>query len=306
VQARPGALAAALVTGALGAGTVLAGLPGPTLASASAAAAAAASSASPSATTTKPTRTSGAPTWTSYFYPLTVGWTCQEALTTVTSGSETLTVAAVTKTRKGQAITIDEASSTDVSGTEVPTNAALHYLITTNGQLVSAPSAGQLSGQAYRVVGDTVFPSVRTLLAGGSGLSRVRISSVPSKSDLAQIKPILVPHATSLEMVLVLKQSGTKVAQLQTSAGTYHDVLAVRSTLKSLDVTNVLPRDRRGLDRQIQPTVAKSLTTTVWYAPGYGPVKVIAGGITGVVTSCAAGTAASSTTTTASTPSPRT
>jgi hypothetical protein len=293
VHARPGTLAAALVTGALSAGTVLAGLPGPILTVTASA-------------TSKPTHAAGAPTWTSYFYPLKVGWTCQEALTTVTSGSETLTVSAVTKTRKGQAITIDEGSSTDVDGTQVPTTAALHYVITTNGQLVSAPSAGQLSGQTYRVVGDTVFPSVRTLLAGGSGLSRVRISSVPSKSDLAQIKPILVPHATSLEMVLVLKQSGTKVAQLQTPAGTFHDVLAVRSSLTSLDVTNALSKDRRDLDRQIQPTVAKSLTTTVWYAPGYGPVKVIAGGVTGVVTGCAAGTPASSTTTTTSTPSPRT
>jgi hypothetical protein len=80
----------------------------------------------------------------------------------------------------------------------------------------------------------------------------------------------------------------------------------VRSTLKSLDVTNALPKDRRDLDRQIQPTVTKSLTTTVWYAPGYGPVKVIAGGITGVVTGCGGGTPASSTTTTASIPSPQT
>ena len=45
---------------------------------------------------------SGSPTWTTYFYPLKVGWTCQEALTTVTTGNETLTVAAVSKTKAGR------------------------------------------------------------------------------------------------------------------------------------------------------------------------------------------------------------
>ncbi len=141
------------------------------------------------------------------------------------------------------------------------------------------------------------------MLAGGSGLSRVHISAPLGKSELAQVKSILTPHSTSLEMALVLKQSGTKVAQLQTSAGTYHDVLAVRSTLKSLDITNALASARRSLDREIQPTEAKSVANTVWYAPGYGPVKVVVGGVTGIVTGCGTSASASSTTTTAAPPS---
>jgi hypothetical protein len=292
VRARPAVLAVAAapavaVLATLSLGSLLAGITGPLPAATAAAASAKASSAGP--------------TWTSYFYPLKVGWTCHEALTTVTSGSETLTVAAVTKTKKGEAITIDEGSSTDVGGTNVPTNAALHYLITTGGQLISVPSAGQLGGQAYHYVGNTVFPSVHTLLAGGSGLSRVHISAPLGKSDLAQIKSILTPHSTSLEMALVLKQSGSKVAQLQTSAGTYHNVLAVRSSLKSLDITNALGSARRDLDREIQPSEAKSVANTVWYAPGFGPVKVVVGGVTSVVTGCGPSASASSTTTTTTT-----
>jgi hypothetical protein len=274
---------AALVIGTLTLGATLAGALAPTVW----ASAAVSSSHKPAA---------AGPSWTTYFYPLKVGWTCQEALTTVTSGTETLTVAAVTKTKNGRAITIDEGSSTDVNGTNVPTNAAIHYVITKGGQLISAPSAGLLGGQSYQVVGNTVFPNVHTLLAGGSGLSGVHISAPLAQSDLAQIKSILTPHSTALDMALVLKQSGTKVAQLRTSAGTFHNVLEVRSTLRSLDITNALPSARHDLNQEIDSDVGKSVASTVWYAPGFGPVKVLADGVTGVVTGCSASPNSSTTT----------
>jgi hypothetical protein len=250
----------------------------------------------PAAASAKPatTATSG-PTWTKYFFPLKVGWTCQETLTTGTTGTETLTVTAVTKTKAGQQVTVDEGSSTRVNGTNVPSNAANHYVITKSGELISAPSAGLMAGQAYRDVGNTVYPSVHTPLAGGSGLSRAHVSAPLAQSDLAQVKSVLTPHATSLEMNIVLEQSGTKVALLHTSAGTYHDVLAVRSTLHSLDITDAQESARRELDRDIEPTLAKTVANTVWYAPGAGPVKVVSGGITGLVTSCSAGAGASTT-----------
>jgi hypothetical protein len=275
---------AALAAAALALGTGLAGGPSP----------------SPTAgASSKPV--APGPTWTTYFYPLKVGWTCQEQLTTGATGTETLTVTAVTNTRQGEAVTIDEGSSTDVDGATVPTNAAIHYVITKGGQLISAPSAGQLGGQAYRVEGNTVFPAVRTLLAGGSGLSRERISAPLAGSELAQVKSILTTNATALSMALVLKQAGTKVARLQTTAGTYHNVLAVRSTLRSLDITNALASARRDLDREIEPIVAKTVVSTVWYAPGYGPVKVVASGVTAIVTGCGPSPSPSTGTTTPST-----
>jgi hypothetical protein len=247
----------------------------------------------PAAASDKPATTpTSSPTWTTYFFPLKIGWTCQETLTTGTTGTETLTVTAVTKTKQGQQVTVDEGSSTKVNGTNVPSNAANHYVITKSGQLISAPSAGLMAGQAYRDVGNTVYPSVHTLLAGGSGLSRAHVSAPLAQSDLAQVKSVLTPHATSLEMNIVLEQSGTKVALLHTSAGTYHDVLAVRSTLHSLDITDARESARRELDRDIEPTLAKSVANTVWYAPGAGPVKVVSGGITGLVTGCSAGAGA--------------
>ena len=117
-----------------------------------------------------------APTWNTYFYPLKVGWTCQEDLSTGATGS--LTVTAVTKTKQGQAVTIDAGGSTDVRGTTVPTDATTHYVVTKGGQLISGgSSAGQTGGLAFRVVGTTVYPAVQTLLSAGSGLSHVHASA---------------------------------------------------------------------------------------------------------------------------------
>jgi hypothetical protein len=279
---------AALVIGALAFGAVLTGGPG----SGSTPTAAAAAAASP--------KTAGAaPTWNTYFYPLKVGWTCQEDLSTGATG--TLTVTAVTKTKQGLAVTIDSGSSTDVKGTTVPTDTTTHYVVTKGGQLISGgSSAGQTGGLAFRVVGTTVYPAVQTLLSGGSGLSRVRASAPLAGTDLAQLKSILNPHATSLSMALVLKESGTKVARLWTPARTYHDALAVRSSVFSLDVTDARADSRGGLDREIEPLVAKSLFATVWYAPGYGPVKFVAGGLTGIVTGCRPSPTPSASTTTPS------
>ena len=88
-------------------------------------------------------------------------------------------------------------------------------------------------------------------------------------------------------MALVLKESGTKVARatdlgedVSRRAGRpLHPHVARRHRRAS--------RSRGDLDRQIEPLVAKSLSATVWYAPGYGPVKFVVGRIvTGIVTGC--------------------
>ncbi len=279
VHRHAGGFAAVLAIAALGMATALTGGLGRTP---EAAAAASASSKS----------TAAAPTWSTYFYPLKVGWTCQEKLTTGAQGSETLTVAAITKTDQGQAVIVDEGSSTEVDGNSVPTNAADHFLITRDGQLISTPSAGQRDGQSYQETGNTIYPTVHTLLAGGSGLSHVHVTAPLGQSELAQVKSVLLPHATSMAISVVLKLSGTKVAQFRTPEGTYHNVLAVHFTLRSLDVTNALGSARHELDREIEPSLAKAEANTVWYAPGHGPVKVVGGGVTGIVTSCGLGPSA--------------
>jgi hypothetical protein len=228
-----------------------------------------------------------APTWVRYFFPLQVGWTCHESLDAAgVTGAETLTVASVGSVPQGRSVTVDEGSSTTAGGTSVPTNAALHYVLTKGGQLISVPSGVQVAGQPYSITGNTTFPSVRTLLSGGSAASRLHIALPLNAADRAELQAVLPDGATSLEMAVDLRQSGNSVPTLQTSMGTFHNVLSVHSVLRSIAFTNVTKAASKELVAAIKPAIAKELSIMAWYAPGIGPIKTSADGYTSSVTSC--------------------
>jgi hypothetical protein len=230
---------------------------------------------------------SSSKSWSDYFYPLKVGWTCHEAIDSAgVTGSETLTVTAVAKVRDGHSVSVTEGSSTSVGGTNIPTNSVLHYVLTNDGRLVSVPSAGQFAGQPYEIRGDTTLPSVHTLLSGGTGTSELRISEPLSQSELAQVGSILAPHATALDMSVVLRERGHRGAVLQTPMGTFHNVLVVQASLGSIRVTNAAKGASKALTSELQPVLGKDLANTTWYAPGVGPVRFDVGGIDAAMTSC--------------------
>jgi hypothetical protein len=228
-------------------------------------------------------------TWSEYFYPLKVGWTCHETLDSGGAvGTATLTVTAVGKIPDGHSVSVTQSGSTAVGGTNVPTNSVLHYVLTKSGHLVSVPSAGEFAGQAYKIEGDTTLPSVSALLAGGSTTSELHISEPLSPSELSQVRAILTPHATSLVMQVSLRERGQRVAVLQTPIGTFHDVLAVHASLGAIHVTDAVKAASKTLTSELQPVLGKELANTTWYAPGFGPVRFDVGGINADMTSCGA------------------
>jgi hypothetical protein len=228
-------------------------------------------------------------TWAHYFFPTKVGWTCHETIASSgITGTEDETVTAVGKVIGGTSVTVTEGSSTTVNGTTVPTNAVLHYILSNNGQLISTPSSGQAIGQVFHLEGDTTFPSVAKMLGGGTGASTVHGTEPLSQATLSQISSVLKPHATSLVVTMVLKQSGHSVPELETKYGTFHNVLWVRSTLTSIKVDNALPAAAKELDSGLKTELAKIESNAVWYAPGEGPVQIELDGIMGYMTSCGA------------------
>jgi hypothetical protein len=229
----------------------------------------------------------GSPDWVDYFYPLKVGWTCQQSIDTVSvRGTETLTVAAISSVPGGRAVTIDESGATTVDGTSVPSNAALHYVLTGTGNLIEDHSGGQLLGQSAQIVGNTTFASVRSLLSGASSVSHLHIVTPLAQSSLAQLKPILAPGASRMDMSVALRQSGSTLAVLHTQMGTYHRVLVVHTALQSLEVTDIVRAARKDVDSELRQNVGKEYDVTTWYAPHVGPVKVNDAGITSYTTSC--------------------
>jgi hypothetical protein len=233
---------------------------------------------------------SPAPTWASYFFPLKVGWTCHETLTGGgATGSETLTVSSVGNVPQGRSVTVTEGSSSTVDGISVPTNAALHYVLSKSGQLVTIPSGGQVAGQLYSETGDTTDPSVEALLSGKSTASRAHIVAPLSATDLAELKGVLPPSATSLDMTVESTQRGDIVSTLQTPMGTFRHLIAVHSTVKAISFTNVAKGASDELAAAIKPVIEKELHATTWYAPGVGPVKITTAGYTSTLTSCGLG-----------------
>lgn len=227
------------------------------------------------------------PTWVGYFFPLKVGWTCHESLTGGgATGDETLTVSAVAPESQGRSVTVDEGSSSTVGTTSVPTNAALHYILTKRGQLISVPSGVQIAGQPYSITGDTTYPSIKTLLSGGSTVSHLHIAALLSAADRAELQGVLPAKATSLEMAVDVTQRGGSLETLQTPLGTLHHVLAVHSAAKSIVFTNIGKAASKELAGAILPTISKELSSTAWYAPGLGPIKDSADGFTSTITSC--------------------
>jgi hypothetical protein len=245
-----------------------------------------------SAAAAAPNGTGGAPTtWEGYFYPLKVGWTCHESLdASGITGSETLTIAAVGNVPQGRSVTVTEGSSSTVNGTSVPTNAALHYILSKGGQLISVPSDYQVGGQPYSIKGNTTYPSVRSLLSGGNSVSHLHVDAPLSETDAAELKGVLPAGATSLDMAVSVTQRGNAVASLQTSMGTFHHVLAVHSTVKDIAFTNISKAGSKELAAAIKPLIAKALSATAWYAPGVGVIKNSVDGLVTVVTDCGAAT----------------
>jgi hypothetical protein len=228
-----------------------------------------------------------ASTWVRYFFPLKVGWTCHESLAGAgATGDETLTVASVGSAPQGRSVTVTEGSSSTAGGVSVPTNAALHYVLTKGGQLVSQPSGIQVAGEPYSISGNTTYPSVHALLSGGTAVSRLQLGVPLSAADRAELKAVLPAGATSLKMSVAVKQSGSSVPVMHTPMGTFHHVLAVRSVLKSIAFTNVTKAASKELAAAVKPALAKELSLTEWYAPGVGPIKGTAAAFTTVMTSC--------------------
>ena len=107
---------------------------------------------------------------------------------------------------------------------------------------------------------------------------------------------MLAPHATSLNMAVDLRQSGSMSPVLHIPSGTFHNVLKVHSTLQRLSFTNVSKSGSKILASQLKPVLAKELANTTWYARGRGPVRTQVGGLNGYVTDCGLAGATTSTT----------
>jgi hypothetical protein len=226
-------------------------------------------------------------TWSSYFYPLRVGRTCQEVLDSDgVTGTETVRVAAVSRTAQGQAVTVDDASATQVNGQDIPTNSALHFLLTDRGQLVRTPSNQLVGGIGVQTIGNTVLPSVSNLMSGGRYTTRIVVLVVLPPSDLSQLQGALQPNQKDLRAAIAIREVGSVVPVLTVPLGTFHDVLKVDQSLQSISVTNARKSEAGALSSALRSELSREFTSQTWYAKDIGPIRYGLLGLSESVTSC--------------------
>jgi hypothetical protein len=245
------------------------------------------SSGNPAGAAQRSLSTSHQPSWASYFFPLRVGLTCHESFASNgVSGDETLRVTSVTTSSAGTKVTVEESSSTQAAGKDIPTNAALHYTITRSGALVSSPSAAMIGSQAAQLIGNTVLPSVSQLMSGKVFTTSLQEIVPLSSAQLSQVSSALKPGQTSLRIAITLKERGSVVPILTVPLGTFHNLLDVSTSLGQVTVKNALPGAAKTFASALEPTFKKELNFQTWYAKNSGPVQITLAGIVTRMTSC--------------------
>lgn len=230
---------------------------------------------------------SGGLSWSTYFYPLRVGYVCTETIdSTGVNATETLTIAAVEHTAAGTNVTVDQSGDTQVGSKQTPTNGALHYTLRDDGSLVSTSANELISGTGAGTRGPTVFPSVKALVSGRTGRSSAVVAVPLSNSDLQQLQGALKPGQTSLNMKIGFINSGSLVPTLVVPMGEFHDVLKVTTKLRGLNVTNASSAGAQALNSALKPEIEKTSNIQTWYARDVGPVQVSIAGLTIKAQSC--------------------
>jgi hypothetical protein len=255
----------------------------PTISLSSVVVALAGSAASAAASTPK------APTWKTYFYPAVVGYHCVEAIavnTAGSSGTETLTVTAVSRRSGATHFTVAQKGTTTVSGASVPSIGLLHYVITGGGELednTSSVNVGSINGG---VSGVTNLGTVAKLVAGASVTSVLHVVEPLSASEIKDLQGVLPSGQTSLHATLTMASRGTNVATLNIPLGTLHHVLEVKADISHISFTNLVKGASSVLAKDLHSQFDSLLDYTTWYAPGLGPVQVDAAGLTVDASSC--------------------
>jgi hypothetical protein len=227
------------------------------------------------------------PTWATYFFPTRVGLTCTNSFVSASaSGQETLTIASIKDSPRGKSIVITESGAVQSAGQDIPVNASVHYTLTPDGELINEPSNALVVGQGVHTVGNTILPTVKSLLAGGSSVSTIRESIPLPQSQLAQISPALKANQTGLDVSVSLREKGKAVSALTVPMGTFHHLLEVQTKMQAFHVTNAIPSAEKEIDAAIRPTLSKVLSFSTWYAPGVGPVQVSVASLTTVTKGC--------------------
>lgn len=189
--------------------------------------------------------------------------------------TETMTL--MKKSHTGSGTILHYRTVTTVGSKTVSTDSA--WDIFSNGTMGLPPGvSGSSGGYKVTVVGSEVYPSPAQLRAGQKSTRSLSITLAANGGQGAAAIAAMAANGKSLTLKFTLKSApAPAVGSISTPGGTYHNVAGVVTSSVSVKAVN----GSAALNKEwslVSPTFSKLLTSTQYYAPGVGPVKVASPG----------------------------
>jgi hypothetical protein len=219
------------------------------------------------------------PSWLTYVNTQT-GRSCSVEATAATAASgksakETMTLLSKSQTASGTLLHYRIVTSAGATGDvrTVTTNST--WEIFGNGSVGLPPGfSGSSGGYTVTFQGSEVYPSPGQLQAGQTATKVLTVTLAGSTGQAAAALSELAANGKSLTLQLTVKASlAASLSSITTPGGTYHDPVGVVTSIQSTKPLNgsALLNKSWAL---LSSTFSQLLTSTIYFAPGIGPVKV--------------------------------
>jgi hypothetical protein len=197
----------------------------------------------------------------------------------VTSAKETMTLLSKSQTASGTLLHYRIFTSAGVSGSvhSVTTNST--WEIFANGSVGLPPGfSGSTGGYTVTFGGSELYPSPGQLQAGQTATRALTVTLAASTAQAGAALAELAANGKSLTLQFTLKASlAPPVGSISTPGGIYQAPVGVVTS-----VVSVKPVNGSALLNKTWPLLSSTfshlLTSTMYFAPGVGPVKVAAPG----------------------------
>ncbi|HTT92409.1 MAG TPA: hypothetical protein VMF65_22850 [Acidimicrobiales bacterium] len=219
------------------------------------------------------------PSWLAYVNTQT-GRTCSIQSTSATAASgktakETMTLLSKSATASGTLLHYRIVTSVGAAGSVKTVTTNSTWEIFGNGSVGLPPGfSGSSGGYTVTFDGSELYPSPGQLQAGQTATRVLTLTLAGSTGQAAAALSELAANGKTLTLQLTVKASAaTTVASIATPGGTYHDPVGVVTSVQSMKPLN----GSALLDKSwvlLSSTFSQFLTSTIYFAPGIGPVKL--------------------------------
>jgi hypothetical protein len=197
----------------------------------------------------------------------------------VTSAKETMRLLSKSQTAAGTVLHYRTVTSAGTAGKVNTVTTDSTWEIFGNGSVGLPPGfSGSAGGYTVTFGGSELFPSLGQLHAGQTATRALTVTLAASTGQAGAYLAELAANGKSLTLQITVKASlAPTVGSISTPGGTFNDPVGVVTSILSIK-----PLNGSAILNKTWPllssTFSQLLTSTMYFAPGVGPVKFVAPG----------------------------